>query len=292
MIFDTAGENIILVSYPSGGFGNFIYYVLTRFADQTVKVPNLEFNFSTNGNSHAADKYTNTYFHDPIEYISKIDFDPKDKKILILCDNGINNDNYTKVKTVFPNATIVRVVIESTVRPVIYQTCVIKAIEMQHLNVENQPQVNAYWSDAETDYAQRENFTLFYHNWPFGWQPLAESINLSLEELVTNPVATITNLIGRLGMKLVDEENLQSVVNDWVNSNSKYFSIYHTANNIMQALELKENIDISSITNLHDQGYINYCIEAKFHVTIPVYDYKDWFKSTNEITKMVEKLHV
>ena len=60
----------------------------------------------------------------------------------------------------------------------------------------------------------------------------------------------------------------------------------------MQALASGKHIDISDITNLHEQGYINYCIETKYHVTIPVYDYKDWFKSTAEISNMIEKLHV
>ncbi len=60
----------------------------------------------------------------------------------------------------------------------------------------------------------------------------------------------------------------------------------------MQTLDTNTNIDVSDVTELYQQGYINYCIEAKYHVTIPVYDYKDWFKSTSEISDLIEKLHV
>jgi hypothetical protein len=287
MIFDPKNQNIILISYPSGGFGNFIYYILTNFADQTVKVPNLRFNFSDDGNSHTVTKYTEIYFHDPVEYVPNIDVDPADKKILVLCDNGINNDKYSKIKKIFPNATIVRIVIDLLTRPIIYQSCIVKAMKLKNVDVVNQQQVNANWIDADTNYAQRENFTLFYHNWPFGWQASADTINLSLEELITNPIETIIKLINSLGMQLVNKESLQQVVDNWLNVNAKYFSVYQNTNTIMQALDNKQNIDISNITNLHEQGYINYCIETKYHVTIPVYDYKEWFKSTKEILEMI-----
>lgn len=291
MIFDTAGKNIILVSYPAGGFGNFIYYILTKFADQTVKVPNIGFNLSADGNSHDVTKYTEIYYHDPTEYIPNISIDPEDKKILVLCDNGILEDKYSKIKTVFPNATIVRIVIDPAVRPVIYQTCITKAMK-KDINTINQSHVDSSWTDADTEYAQRENFTLFYHNWPFGWQESADNINLSLEDLIIDPIETIIKLINNLGMQLVDKDSLGLVVNDWVTANAEYFSIYWSAKRIMQALTSGKHIDISDITDLHEQGYINYCIETKYHVTIPVYDYKDWFKSTAEISNMIEKLHV
>lgn len=291
MIFDTAGKNIILVSYPSGGFGNFIYYILTKFADQTVKVPNIGFNLSADGNSHDVTKYTEVYVNNPTEYIPNISVDPEDKKILVLCDNGILDDKYSKIKTVFPNATIVRIVIDPAVRPVIYQTCIIKAMK-KDINTINQSHVDSSWIDADTEYAQRENFTLFYHNWSIGWQESADSINLSLEDLIIDPIETIIKLINNLGMQLVDKDSLGLVVKDWVTANAKYFSIYWSAKRIMQALTSGKHIDISDITDLHEQGYINYCIETKYHVTIPVYDYKDWFKSTAEISNMIEKLHV
>jgi hypothetical protein len=291
MIFDTSSNNIILISYPSGGFGNFIYYILTKFADQTVKVPNIGFNLSVDGDSHATTKYTEIYYQDPAEYIPNISVDPKDKKILVLCDNGILNDKYSKIKIVFPMATIVRIVINLAVRPVIYQTCIVKAMK-KDMNTINQYHIDGNWSDADTDYAQRENFTLFYHHWPFEWQESADTINLSLEDLIIDPIETIIKLINRLGMQLVDKDLLRPVINDWLTANAEYFSVYWSTKTIMQALESKKHIDISNIVDLHEQGYINYCIEAKYHVTIPVYDYKDWFKSTLEISNMIEKLHV
>jgi hypothetical protein len=147
-------------------------------------------------------------------------------------------------------------------------------------------------SESAEDYAIRENFTLFYHNWPFKWNTNESAINVSLEKLVTDPVITLIDLINKLDMTVVDHAGLAILCKKWLDANSSYFFVYHKANAIMQALDTKTNIDVSDVTELYQQGYINYCIEAKYHVTIPVYDYKDWFKSTNEIIAMIEKLHV
>jgi hypothetical protein len=285
MIFDTSSDNIILLSYPSGGFGNFLYHVLTTFADQTVKVKS-KFNFNINGNSHNTQKYTSIYFHEPEVYTPRIFVDYLDKKILVLCDNGINNDSYTKINKVFPNATIVRTVIDEEVRPVIYKTCVIKAMGSNVLQ-ETANQVKNRWVDSN-DYSVRENFTLLYHNWPFAWDADPNCVNLSLKKLFSDPVSCITNLITDVGMSVLP--GLDELCNDWYKTNKSYFDIVANWRNIEFALDHNQPFDINSINDLHDQGYLNYCIERKFNVTIPVYDYRNWFKSTIEIQEMVQRL--
>lgn len=289
MIFDTASSDIILISYPSGGFGNFIYHILTEFANETVKVDNSTFKFDSTGRSHQSTKYTEIYYKDPLVYIPTIAVEHNNKKILVLCDNGINNDNYTKINKNFPNATIVRLVISNAVRPIIYQTCMIKASEKNIVDT-NSNHIAANWTDANESYAIRENFTLFYHNWPFAWNKDDNTINVELEDLITNPISTIETLINTMNMTVINHEALNQSLRDWLVANSSYFAIYTNTNIIMQAIKDKEPFDITNITDLHEQGYINYCIEKEFNVIIPVYDYKDWFKSTKEINNMIEKL--
>lgn len=289
MIFDTASSNIILISYPSGGFGNFIYHILTEFANETVEVDNSTFKFNDAGNSHQSTKYTEIYYKDPLVYTATISVKANNKKILVLCDNGIDNDKYTKINEIFPNATIVRLVISDAVRPIIYQTCMIKAAE-ENIVDSNSNHISDHWSDAGESYAIRENFTLLYHNWPWAWQQNDTTINVELEDLITNPISTIETLINTLNMTVINQEVLNQSIRDWLVANSSYFAIYTNTNIIMQAIKDKEPIDITNITDLHEQGYINYCIEKEFNVIIPVYDYKDWFKSTNEINTMIENL--
>lgn len=282
-------NNLMLVSYPAGGFGNFLFHVLTEFSSNTVKTDNAQFNFGITGNSHSTKKYTDVYFYDPDTYPVPT-LDP-DKITLILCDNGINNDSYEKIKKTFSDATIIRAVIDLGVRPIIYQTCIIKA-KNSNLETENKMHVVAHWNDYNEDYAKRENFTLMYHQWPFKWERIDDPtvINLSLEYLITNPVDCISGLIASTGGQLINKEKFIDCCDQWKQVNQPYFKIYHEWKTIEYSLDHAQNTNISHITDLHEQGYINYCIERKFNVIIPVYDYKNWFTCTEQIQKMVNQL--
>jgi hypothetical protein len=288
MIFDTNSSDVILISYPSGGFGNFLYHVLTEFVNETVDVDNNAFNFDSVGKSHNTVKYTEVYHRDPDPYIPNITVtNSENKKILVLCDNGILNDQYEQVRKTFPNAPIIRMCIDEQVKPVIYQTCIAKALGSS-LESENYVQVEMHWQDANEDYAKRENFTLFYHNWPFGWQKQQGCINFDIGELVVNPTGAIVKLVSALGLTLIDTDALSKFCSQWLQINQSYFKLFVLWHNIKRSLTSNFDIDISHVRDLHEQGYINYCIESQFNVTIPVYDYKDWFSSTNEIRKLIK----
>jgi hypothetical protein len=279
----------VLISYPSGGFGNFLFHVLTEFSDNTHKPPLNQFEFGVNGNSHSTAKYTKIYFHAPDDY--ETDLPATDKKILILCDNGINNDSYSKIRTTFPTAPILRTVVCKSLRPVIYQTCIIKAKESDVIK-ENRQQVLDHWTDAVEDYAVRENFTLMYHNWNYGWQRSEEPgvINVEIESMINDPVATFTDTIKQLGGRVVQPDQLVKLCQEWQQANSQYFKVYFDWIRINYALDHNESIDLTDITDLHQQGYLNYCIEYKYHVTIPVYTYRNWFQTTADIQEMISCL--
>jgi hypothetical protein len=272
---------MILISYPSGGFGNFLYHTLTEFSSNTYKPDNTNFDFDVAGRSHATAKYTPIYWNDPPE------FDPMlpmtDKECLILCDNGIGNDSYDKLLQAMPGSVIVRTCIDEDVRPVIYKTCIYKALTSDTLT-ETIGHVVDYWQDNKV-YSIRENFTLFYYNWPFKWEPDPRCINVSLKQLIIDPVNTIVEIIHAINGSTVEMDRLQELCIQWTNNNQKYFKVYHDWNRINNALDSRQTIDLSDITDLHDQGYINYCLEKKFNYTIPVYDYRNWFSNSSEIPR-------
>ena len=270
---------MILISYPSGGFGNFLFHVLTEFSSNTYKPGNSDFKFDLVGRSHDTKKYTPIYHHDPVHYT--VSLPQTDKECLILCDNGIDNDSYEKINQVFTNARIIRVCIDHAVRPVVYKTCVTKAQNSDTIS-ETINQVGGNWGDIE-DFSIRENFTLLYHNWPFSWTQKQNCINVSLEALIQNPIETNKHLIGLIGGEVLDSNRLVDICESWKKSNQKYFKVYCDWQRIESALDSNSHIDLTDITDLHDQGYINYCLEKKFNYTIPVYDYRNWFKSTEEI---------
>jgi hypothetical protein len=277
---------MILISYPSGGFGNFLYYALTEFSSNTFKPGNHNFDFDILGRSHQTKKYTKVYFHDPDNYV--IDVPVTDLETLILCDNGINNDSYENINRVFPNAIKIRTVIDKDIRPVIYKTCVYKAQGSDPIT-ESYTHINNNWDNSD-DYSIRENFSLLYHNWPFKWYPDKDCVNVSLKGLITNPHEAITNLVEVIGGEIIHRDKLTSICNNWKLANYQYFKIFFDWHNIEIALDLNENLSLKDITDLHDQGYLNYCIEEKYNVTIPVYDYKHWFNNTNDILEMIKCL--
>jgi hypothetical protein len=287
MKFDTTGNNIILISYPSGGFGNFLYYILSEFAVETVKVLNEKFKISIDGDSHSVKKYTHVYFHDPDYYDNTIDLDPGQKKILVLCDNGINNDSYDKIKSVFPNATILRAVIDHEVRPVVYNTMSVKAI--QDYTVDQAYGNRHDWDKPFEPYAIRENITLLYHSWPFTWHPQESCINFNISELVNNPVTCLTGIFEKLNLTVQNTEKLKNVCAEWALANKEHISPYTEWQNINQALD-NLNLDFSliHIKDFHTQGYINYKLEEKYSISIKVWDYRDWFKTVGDILEMVK----
>lgn len=279
-------NRIILISYPTGGFGNFIYYILSTFSNNTYKVDN-NFQFSETGNSHSVVKYTPVYFKDPDEYVLPT-IDTKNK-ILILCDNGINNDKYLKINYHFRNHKIIRMIIDEEVRPVIYATCIIKGM-VQDINTESSFHVRSNWSDHDEEYAIRENYTLLYHNWPFNWNACVQSnvVNVSVKQLIDDPVTTLKNLIISIDGTLINEKEFVETCRQWSYVNSQYFTPYLEWEKIENSIDNYQCYNLSSIKNLHDQGYINYKIEKKYNITIPVYDYRNWFSTTDDITKMIQ----
>lgn len=282
-------SRIILINYPSGGFGNFIYHMLSQYSSNTYKVDNSKFEFNSLGNSHSTKKYTPIWHKDPDHYIF-----PNivtDKKLLILCDNGINNDSIDKISKKFKSHTVVRLNIDYAIRPVIFATCIKKAMN-SNFQSEVLPHVQKHWTDSNEDYAVRENFTLFYHNWPFKWQSKLEQnvINVSIKELIDDPIFTLQKLIINIGGSVTLKRPFEYDCKKWLTANYCYFQIYYQWQQIEKALNNFQKYDLSMITDLHDQGYINYCIERKYNITIPVYDYKNWFVDTIHILDIVNKL--
>lgn len=280
-------KQIVLISYPSGGFGNFIYYVLTEFADQTYKVDNSHFKFAVNGNSHSTKKYLPIWYKDPENYKLPSVF-TTDKTALILCDNGIDNDSYKKIRAVFQNCKILRLCISESVRPIIYKTCIIKAKNTNLIDEIKESMIN-WGKDKNEDYAIRENYTLFYHNWPFNWQPLNlyNIINIDLENLIFNTYETIMSIIQSIGARPINTEKLNNVCQQWFDLNKDFFKINLIKQELNNALDCNTSYSLKEITSLHDQGYLNYFLEKKYKITIPVYDYRQWFKNTCDIKEMI-----
>lgn len=292
MIFDTSSDKIILITYPSGGFGHFIYHVLSEFTMETVSIiSDNKFAHSPLGNSHECIRYTTMYSNcdndDNYVYLPEITINPHDKIILVLCDNGVDHDDNDTMVKVFPNAKIVRMVIDNIIPVIYHRNRIVNASEMAALGFDTDTRIKLYWDEFTNEYAVREYHTLSYHSWARTWQPLDSTTNVSIEGLMLNPYMTIVDLVKSLKLTIRNPELLQNAVNQWHNANCSYFSVYHNTKMVLASLNDNIVVDLSHITDLHEQGYINFRLEKKYNIIIPVYDYKDWFKTTNDMQEMI-----
>ena len=305
-LYDATSQDIILISYPPGGFGHFIYYILSEFADRTVKIDNSQFKFSAGGNSHSALEYTNAFWHDPDDYDLKLltTVDVSDKKILVRCDPGLEMPGdlvYTKTDKIFPNATVIRNILNDNTAFLIYDMALKKIVD-NDIFQSCEKLINLNWSDSSENYARREFYTLAYRNLKLNkifsnlcrWQFLDKPnlINFSLDDLIADPYQSICSLIKRLDMKVVQESKLKTLCAEWSEKHLSYIVGYSSWPQIEHALDTNLNFDLSDITDLKTQGYINYRIEEKFNIVIPVYDYKNWFKDVIEINEMIGKISI
>lgn len=129
MIADFNSQNAVLIHYRGGAYGNFLYRVIGTHIDNTVKIKNDNFSFSSTGDSHSTFKYISRY------YLAG-ELDKKDKKItsyhdykyvpsvtnkhawqqiqdgknfLVLCDTSVI-DNHRYLLSMWPNSVMIRTV--------------------------------------------------------------------------------------------------------------------------------------------------------------------------------------
>lgn len=287
-------NDLVCISYPTGGFGNFVFHVVSEYFANTHKLDKIEFPFEfEQGNSHNTRHYLGIWRHDPDGFV----FPNNDqiKKLaesnctaVLLIDNGIDNDSYLKLKKTFDQCRIVRLTVDDYSKPVVIKRSINARTDssiVDHLN----SQVVGHWEEGEQPYSIRENFTLMYHNWSYGWGAVTGVVNISISDLIKNTLGTFEHLAHQLNDTLLDISNLKLLIDKWYDANKEYFKASNTWENLNDALDSGKYYQLPDL-DLHDQGYINYCIERKYDVIIPVYDYRNWFQSSIDIQEMIKCL--
>ena len=129
--------------YPTGGYGNFLYYLLSEHLESTVKPMPSNWEFSSDGNSHGYPKYVEKFqLGSHVNNRTTKNFDytynildstvgpqiQQGKKFLVLADVGNKGDNTRFLKRYFPNSVIVRIFAENFMEKlVLWANCMTKA---------------------------------------------------------------------------------------------------------------------------------------------------------------------
>lgn len=238
MTFDRDDPNAIVVMYPTGGYGHFLYMLLSNYLENTVKLQS-HFEFSKTGNSHAVLKHVEPFLlgqqksalHYAYEVYPAAEEQIKQgKKFLVLGDVGNQGDNTKFLKRYFTNATVIRVYAESfDEKLIVWANCMFKAYRSDV----DQPYPGALITHKGIQsWAGQENITdqdavdcmadFFLKNFePYGQyfnQPRDDVINVAIREFFSEDsiVDMVQRIANELNTQLINESDLRSIAKKFI----------------------------------------------------------------------------
>ena len=256
------------IHYPSGGFGHFMLQ-MSSICFEDVFCPQELSSFSEDGNSHDYPLHHKTWDHcDPKHGEANYDF--LGKKSICLIDSGITDEADRGMKNT------IRMCIDDRANSIVFQTCREKA---QNLD----------FNFDQEEHQIREQFSLAYHhcdkNQEFylnTWQPVATATNINISDLFFNPNRVVAQLEPHFGK--CNWGKFWKLWNEFITANYKYYQAQHLVNRVKYALDTGFDFEFKKDYSLHDQGYLIYWLERQYNIKeIPPYDYRHWFKNTQEV---------
>lgn len=240
--FSHDNPNAVVVMYPTGGYGHFLYLLLSQYIDSTVKVSQSQFKFSETGNSHAVitpiesfllgqqssknhRDFTYSYEINSVKAAEQI---AQGKQFLILGDMGNLGDNIRFLKRYFPRAKIVRVHASTfEEKLVVWFNCMTKSMNTDELYPGSllTTQGIQQWAN-KTDVDDQDAVdcmaAFFAQNFaPYGNyfdQPSNHAVNVRIAEFFT--VDSIVDMVQRvgheLGANMMNRHDLQAVADDFI----------------------------------------------------------------------------
>jgi hypothetical protein len=262
------------VWYPNGGFGHFVSAVLSLHGDNFVR-PDNQLNFGINGHAHSLSLSAPKYLHD--QNYPEFAFD-SEKNYSVLIDNGINNQG-KKFLTVFDPCTVIKLCYNDISWPVVAKTSIVKAA---NLSLDQALPLDSGWHTSE-DWAIREKYTLYLrdHTLRSCWSADSSCHNLDILTLLSY------DLLSNFLNSVASVSDFSDLHRRWLDVNSQYFYPVQQAINIVDAVQRREQMVIDHIKDIWDQAVINYILELKLGITIPVNDYPNWFRNTGELLQLL-----
>ena len=245
--FRADSENCILVMYPTGGYGNFLYYLLNEHLESTVKIPRTEWQFR-HGNSHSYPKYTESFLLGQAEEygnLRKFNYNYKitnaiaadqigqGKQFVVIADVGNKGDNVKFLRKYFPKACIIRMFASTFIEKLIVWTnCMTKSRDA--LRNELYPgsilttQGIAQWANKSVDSVTdsdavdcmanffQEDFSIYGKMFS---SPVPNVINIPISSFFTKEsvIATLENIANELDTVCVDTSHLDQIVSTFIN---------------------------------------------------------------------------
>lgn len=291
---DKDSKNLLLIDYPSGGYGYYFTRLINGFVTNVVKTADL-FQFDHLGTSHwlplvAGDIH---FEHNRILYIidSKYQLDiAQQKYILIPYCTGIQNDTTENIKSNFPNAKIIRLCYKDNTWPLIFQNCIVKA-SMGSIDTDIEFDDKKFGSSE--DWARRENFNLIFehHQYRNMWKEHDHDrfLNIDIFELLINPVRCLQQVADFISGTILAVDMIPIRHQQFLDANPNTTTHLEILR-IVDSLNIEQNL--MHIEHLYHQAVMNFYIQTKFNFVIPANGYANWFTNTKEIVTMLENYGV
>lgn len=283
-------KNLLLIDYPSGGYGFYLARLINSFVTNVVRTPD-SFLFDHLGTSHGLPlvageihaEHNRTLRSVDVEYKKDID---QQKYIIIPYCPGIQNDTTDVVKNNFLNAKIIRLCYHDNTWPLVFQNCIIKAGTG---TLEDNVEFDSKKFGSSEPWAQRENFSLicedhYYRNM---WKEHDHErfLNIDIFKLLTDPHQCLTQIANFIKGTVIESSVLPIRHQQFLDANPN--TVMHLEIlRIVDSLALEQHL--THISHLYHQAVLNFYIQSKYNVVIPANDYANWFTNTKEIVKMLQ----
>jgi hypothetical protein len=288
----TTLSNLLVIEYPSGGFGFYVARLINQHINGVIKTPD-SLEFDALGTSHLLETATITIgpvnrptweLHVYPEYQNQ--YKLGQYPVIPACP-GINFGSGNLNKQ-FPNITTIYY--NDDTWPLVFYNCIYKA-KQGDIVLDVSFNSNAFGSTD--NWALRENYTLMLasselrNQWSINSNNL--SLSISVTEIIKNPKAVIKNIAKHYGLKVNSFDGLGDLHNKFLKSNPQinlHFSIIHAVEN----LNLLQ--DLGFVNSIYWQAVFNFYIQQKYQIEIPVNDYANWFTNTKDVVIMLNNLGV
>jgi hypothetical protein len=267
---------IYCVWYPSGGFGHFINAILSLHGKNFVR-PKKQLMFSNNGNSHDLDLVVPKFLHGT--WTETFEFADK-KNYSVLIDNGINDES-EQFKSVFPDASVIKICYTDYTWPIVARTMIDKAMNS---SLDDELPVDI-WNTLDL-WARREKYFLFLrdHSLRFAWKPNSIDFTLKIDNMLE--YADLSTALESCGIEL---DSFDNIWKQWQVVNQKYITPMQDAKIIIDCVKNNISFDLGHIVDVWNQAVIYYYIWLEFGIEVPHNDYANWFANTQDIVIMLNK---
>jgi hypothetical protein len=233
--------------YPSGGYGNFLYHLLTEYIDNTVKVNNKSFQFSATGNSHSTYKYTESFllgknYKNLQDFSYNYQVNDQDsyeqvlqgKKFLVLGDTGNLVDSVKFLRTYFPQATFVRTYANSfKEKLVVWANTMTKTnIDVYKDSLHTIEGIAKFSNKSTVDITDQDAIDClvnFFKNdfdkfGKFYSTPKEEGINVPIQSFFNyhSLISELSNIATRINGQLIHQDKLKITIEQFIDNQSSF----------------------------------------------------------------------